>query len=463
MPESILVVDDDEGMRFFLTEAMKKRNYAVTDAADAETAIETVTQSSFDLVIMDVRLPGMSGIEAVSRLKEIDRELTVIVMTAYGSKELALDAIRAGAYDYFTKPFKIDEMSTVINRALEKRSLEREIRKLEERLHKRYQFENIVGDSGAMQEVFELVSKVVNTDVTVLVCGESGTGKELIAQAVHHNSLRRDKPFVKLNCVAIPEGLLESELFGHEKGSFTGAVARKSGKFELASTGTIFLDEIGDMSLSTQAKILRVLQEKEFERVGGTKTISIDVRVIAATNKDLAKAVQDGSFREDLYFRLNVFSILVPPLRQRKGDVPLLVNYFLRDSCERMAKDIRGVTREVLDVFGRYHWPGNVRELENYIERAVVMCESNLIDTHCLPMHMQSLAEKPKFNVPPDTTSLDSTLADVEKQIIIDALQQTGGVQSKAAKILGITERSLWHRVKKLQIDVSKIKFPSNP
>jgi len=458
MNETVLIVEDDENMRFFLTETVTKRGYKAVALGDAEAAVDAVGKSAFDLVIMDVRLPGMTGIEAIPLIKEQDPQAVIIVMTAYGTKELALDAVRAGAYDFFTKPFKIDELSIVIARALEKRRLQRDMRKLEEKLRRQFSFENIVGASGPMQQVYELIHKVVQTDVTALVCGESGTGKELIAQAIHYHSTRKDNPFVKLNCVAIPEGLLESELFGHEKGSFTGAVQQKSGKFELANTGTIFLDEIGDMSLSTQAKILRVLQEKEFERVGGTETIGIDVRVIAATNKDLAKAVQEGRFREDLYFRLNVFGIAVPPLRDRKEDIPLLVDHFLRRANEEMNRTIGGASRDTMDLLMLHHWPGNVRELENCMRRAVVMTDDDIITPKCLPLHIQSIAERPKYVLPDAVESLDDTLNDVEKQIIVGTLQDTGGVQSKAARLLGITERSLWHRVKKLSIDVAGIK-----
>ena len=457
MAEKVLIVDDDESMRFFMQEAITRRGYDVLAVDTAEAAIEAVKHKNFALIIMDVKLPGMSGIEAIPVIRETDPGAVIIVMTAYGSKH-AIDALRAGAYDFFTKPFKMDEMSIVISRALEKRHLQQDIRKLEEKLRRQYSFENIVGNSSAMQQVYELIQKVVQTDVTVLVCGESGTGKELIAQAIHYHSARREKPFVKLNCVAIPEGLLESELFGHEKGSFTGAVQRKSGKFELANTGTIFLDEIGDMTLSTQAKILRVLQEKEFELVGGTQTIAIDVRVIAATNKDLAQAVQGALFREDLYFRLNVFSIVVPPLRERKEDIPLLVDHFLHQANDQMSRAVSGVSKEVMDLLMMYHWPGNVRELENCVHRAVVMSDDELITTKCLPIYIQSIAEKPKYSLPDQIESLDNTLADVEKQIIVETLHSTGGVQSKAAKLLGISERSLWHRVKKLSINVSRIK-----
>ena len=458
MAEKILVVEDDEYMRFFLTEAIVKRGYEAVPMCDAESAIEAASKRAFDLIVMDVKLPGMTGIEAVQKIKQIDPQAVIIIMTAFGTRALALDAIRAGAYDFFTKPFKVDEMFTVIGRALERRQLQREIKKLEEKLKHQYSFEHIIGQSSAMKQVYELIQKVVQTDVTALICGESGTGKELIAQAIHFHSARREKPFVKLNCVAIPEGLLESELFGHEKGSFTGAVQRKMGKFELANTGTIFLDEIGDMTLATQAKILRVLQEKEFELVGGTQTLKCDVRVIAATNKDLSKAVQGAQFREDLYFRLNVFSIVVPPLRDRKEDIPLLVDHFLQHANEEMSRSVVGVTKETMELLMAYHWPGNVRELENCIHRAVVMTDDEVVSSKCLPIHIQSLGKKARYQVPGNAECIDHTLADVEKQIIISTLEETSGVQSKAAKLLGITERSLWHRVKKLDIDVAAIK-----
>jgi two-component system NtrC family response regulator len=312
-----------------------------------------------------------------------------------------------------------------------------------------------------MRAIFSLVSKVVSTDVTVLICGESGTGKELIAEAVHHNSRRRERPFVKLNCVAIPETLLESELFGHEKGSFTGAIARKTGKFEQANTGTIFLDEIGDMTLATQAKILRVLQEREFERVGGSETTKIDVRIIAATNKDLARAVEDGSFREDLYYRLNVFSIHLPPLRERKEDIPPLIDHLVGQSARELGKTIAGFSAEAMALLLAYDWPGNVRELENYVQRAVVMAESDVMGAECLPPHVVTFQER----LPDEPTlqpghSLDDTLEDAERKLIRAALRRTAGVQTRAARLLGITERSLWHRIKKLNIEVGDLKEP---
>ncbi len=513
MSYRVLIVDDDESMRFFLTEAMKKRGYEVSAVGSAEDAFAELKRAEYDLTLMDIRLPGMNGIDAIGKVRSGNPHAIIIVMTAHDSRDFAIDAVRAGAYDYFNKPIKVDELGIVIERALERRRLQREIDELgkcgaghavgrqafqpanavnrqagkaapQRKLTGRYAFDNIVGNSGPMQEVFALVSKVVDSDVTVLIYGESGTGKELIAQAIHNGSVRKNSPFVKLNCVAIPEGLLESELFGHEKGAFTGATARKPGKFEMANSGTIFLDEIGDMSLTTQAKILRVLQEREFERVGGTETVGSDVRVIAATNKDLLAAVEAKEFREDLYFRLNVFSIVMPPLRERKEDIPPLVEHFMRSyrrktahpwrrnedipviakniaPAENSAGAASKLSNEAMQLLMAYDWPGNVRELENCIQRALVMAESDVIGPESLPPHIQQIADSPRFAIPKGTQSIDQTLFDVEKQIVVDALNRTAGVQSKAAMILGISERSLWHRVKKLAINVAAIKRAS--
>jgi len=457
--EKVLVVDDEEEMQFMLREALTTRGFGVVVAPDAETALDLLHAGGLDLVLLDIRLTGLSGLDAIPKILEIDRDVPVVMMTAHGSRELAVRAMRAGAYDFFEKPFKIDELTTVVRRALEKRALVREIGSLKERLDDRLTFENLIGHSKPMRDVFHLVSKVVANDVTVLICGESGTGKELIAQAVHHNSQRRDRPFVKLNCVAIPESLLESELFGHERGSFTGAIARKMGKFEQASTGTIFLDEIGDMTLATQAKILRVLQERECERVGGSETIHIDVRIIAATNKDLAKAVAEGTFREDLYYRLNVFSIHLPPLRERPEDIPPLIDHFVERTAREVGKRVTGFAPEAMGPLLAYEWPGNVRELENVAQRAVVMAETEVMGTACLPPHV--LSYQPRLPDEPTIEpgrSLDESLEDIERELIRGALRRTGGVQTRAARLLGITERSLWHRIKKLGIDVEQIR-----
>jgi DNA-binding NtrC family response regulator len=453
----ILVIDDDHLIRTQLADSLQKRGYEVSLAADAENGLEKIKAKSFDLVILDIILPAMSGIEAIDKIKEIDPRIIIILITAYGSKNLALEAINAGAYDYFTKPFEMEEMEIVIKRALEKRGLEKELSSLRKRLKKQYEFERIIGKSGAMQEVFESVNKLVDTDITVLIYGESGTGKELVAEAIHYHSRRSKMPFVKLNCVAIPEGLLESELFGHEKGAFPGAVSRKLGKFELANKGSLFLDEIGDMTLATQAKLLRVLQEREFERIGGTRPINIDARIIAATNRDLWKAVQEKKFREDLYFRLNVVLIHLPPLRERKADIPLLVEHFFNDSQARFKKELIGISREAMDLLMKYSWPGNVRELLNCIERAVVMTDGNTITLKSLPLQLRKFGREPAGE-PDIPASLTERMERTEREMILDALYESDGFQSKTARKLGLSARSLWYKVKKHKIDVKKIK-----
>jgi len=460
MAHRILVVEDEEDMQFTLKEALGRRGYEVEVAGDAPEGLEKLKRSSFELILLDVKLPGtMDGISALPKIREIDPTAVVIVMTAFGSRRLAMDAIKAGAYDYFTKPFRMEEMYVVIERALEKRQLQKDLQALERRLSQQYDFKNIIGNSDSMREVFEVIQKITDTDVTVLISGESGTGKELIAEAVHYHSVRKDKPFVKLNCVAIPDGLLESELFGHEKGAFTGALERRIGKFELANKGTIFLDEIGDMSLTTQAKILRVLQEREFERVGGAETISIDTRVIAATNRDLLKAVEEKKFREDLYFRLNVVTIYVPPLRERRDDIPLLVEHFIRTASSSFQRNVGSISTEALAFLMNYSWPGNVRELQNYIERAIVLSDEPVIQPSSLPPQVTQREEGEPTEVKTgESRSLKDVMNDLEMQIVKDALSKTNGVQVRAADLLGITERSLWHLVKKHSIDVDQFR-----
>jgi DNA-binding NtrC family response regulator len=459
MPERVLVVDDSEQMQFMLREVLVAQGLDVEVVGDAETALARLAAQPYALVLLDIFLPGMDGMEALPKILERDPRLPVIMITGHGTREMAYQAMQRGAYDFFEKPFKMDEFLVVLRRALERRSLSQEVRSLAHILESAVPFDTIVGQSEAMQQVFRLVRKVVATDVTVLIRGESGTGKELVAEAIHRHSPRRDKPFVKLNCVAIPETLLESELFGHEEGSFTGATGRRIGKFELANTGTIFLDEIGDMTLATQAKILRVLQEREFDRVGGSKTVKVDVRVIAATNKDLAKAVEDGTFRKDLYFRLNVFSLNLPPLRERTGDLPLLVDHFVARAARKLGKPLDGFSSDALNLLLAHSWPGNIRELENIIERAAVLADGPVMGADCLPSQLLTFetAVPGEPLVAPGQT-LDDALADIERKLIRDALRHTGGVQTRAAKLLGITERSLWHRVKKLGIDVGEIK-----
>jgi two-component system response regulator AtoC len=457
MPESILIVDDEEVSRFVLSEALTKRGYSVDQAGDAETAIKKLNQRSFDLILLDIQLPGMSGIEAITKLKEIDPSIIIITITAFGSKELAIDAIKRGAYDYFVKPFKMEEMEIVVKRSLERKRLDSEIRTLREQVTEAFRVQNIIGRSGPMQEVLHLISRVAATTATVLIWGETGTGKELIARAIHQNSSRSEKPMVKLNCAGIPEGLLESELFGFEKGAFTGATERKIGKFELADHGTIFLDEIGDMNLGAQAKILRILQEMEFERLGGIRPIKIDVRVIAATNRDLTEAVRQGTFREDLFHRLNLFSLHVPSLRDRIEDIPILAEHFLRESNRKFVTSVQSISSDAMNGLMQYRWPGNVRELKNTIERAVLITDGDTLISKFLPGHIAKHSkDEPARAVESSEAYLEETLKNVEKQLILDALERTDGVQRRAAKLLGVTERVLWYKIKKLGIAVNE-------
>ena len=463
MSEKILIVDDDQTIRLVLTEALKKKGFELEEAGSAEEALDKIRvaprPNPFDLVIMDVRLPKMSGLEAVSRIRELDREAIVIVVTAYGGKEIALEAIRKGAYDYFTKPFKLEEMEIVIERALEKRRLQNEVRTLRERVKKDREFEDIVGQSEGIKNVLALVTKVAPLDSTVLITGESGTGKELIANAIHRRSRRCGGAFIKVNCAAIPEGLLESALFGHEKGAFTGAHTQRLGKFELAHRGTIFLDEVGDMSPSTQAKVLRVLEQKELERLGGDKTLKVDVRVIAATNQDLSQALKEKRFREDLYFRLNVFPIQLPPLRERKEDIPILIDNFLADINLNLGTSITGVSRDAMEPLLGYHWPGNIRELKNIMERAATMAEGEFITSKVITLSFAG--PKSGLALPELPAYLGEIIEEVERQLLIGALQKTGGIQVEAAKLLGITEKNLWKKIKKHGIDVKELKGKS--
>jgi two-component system, NtrC family, response regulator AtoC len=456
LPQSkVLIVDDEETLRFTLSEVMHKEGYTVVTATDGEDALQKMSETLFDLIILDIKMPKMDGMETLPRIKEIDSDATVIMITAFGSKELALQAIHIGAYDYFTKPFDIEEMRVVVRRGLEKNRLHRELSVLQKRP---YEFENMIGQSNQMQDIFRLIHQVANSDATVLICGESGTGKELVAQAIHYHSPRTKKPFIKMNCVAIPEGLLESELFGHEKGSFTGALNQRVGKFELAQDGTLLLDEIGDMSLTTQAKLLRVLQEREFERVGGNKVVKVNIRIIAATNQDLAKAVQEKRFREDLYFRLNVVPIYLPPLRERKSDIPLLLDHFLRIYNARFSKQVRNVAPSVMKFFTEYSWPGNIREFENIIQRAVVLAQSDTLIENYLPLGTHPV--KSNDIIPTESLSgnqplsekINAITTEAEKKIIIQALEEAQGNRTVAARILGLSRKGLYDKLARYNI-----------
>ncbi|MEX2270834.1 MAG: sigma-54 dependent transcriptional regulator [Vicinamibacterales bacterium] len=458
----VLVVDDDEQMQFFLKEALEREPYAVTIAGTGEKALQCLNASSFDLVLLDIRLPDTSGLWLVGEILQIDQRLPIIMMTAHGTRDTAIEAMRAGAYDYFTKPFRLDELEIVVRRALEKRRLMDEIEQLRERLSGAHRRGRLIGSSEAMEEVFHLIDRAGPTESTVLIMGESGTGKELVAEAVHLASARREKPFVKLNCAAIPEALLESELFGHERGAFTGAVGRKTGQFEAADGGTLLLDEIGDMTLATQAKILRVLQEREVQRVGGTQTLRVDVRILASTNKDLERAAAGGEFRDDLYYRLNVVTIRVPPLRDRRSEIPELADHFLADANVRIGRSIRRLAPDAMAALLEYHWPGNVRELKNAIERAVVVNDGETLALASLPPPIRPVdasgAATSRRWEGLEGLPLDEKVAQLERAFVIDALTRAEGIQAAAARLLGVSERSVWHLVKKHRIEVARIK-----
>jgi DNA-binding NtrC family response regulator len=442
--ERILVVDDEEQMRDLLVKVLERKGYQVSVCGNGVDALAFLEREPADLVVTDVRMPGLSGMEALRAIKELNPDIVVIIMTAFGSIDQAVQAVKEGAYDYINKPFKIDEMLLTIEKALEERRLRHEVSTLRQELRTRYHFENLIGKSRAMQEIFGLIEQVAGSRSTVMVYGKSGTGKELVAKAIHYNSPRSTRAFVAVNCAAIPAELLESELFGHEKGSFTGAIATKIGKFELATGGSLFLDEVGSMRLDLQAKILRALQEREVERVGGTRTIKIDVRVIAATNRDLKKAVEEGTFREDLYYRLNVVPITLPDLKDRQEDIPLLANHFVQKFAQESNPAIREISKEAMAVLMSHAWPGNVRELENVIERAVTLGHGPAVLSTDLPTHLAGGA-----NPLERALTREATLEDLERDYIAMILQRTKGHQIRAATILGIDRRTLYRKIRR--------------
>lgn len=456
---TILIVDDEENILEFLNEALKDE-YLIIKAKNGKEALKKVSEFYPDVVLMDYKMPGMDGMEAFLKIKEIDKDLPVILMTAYGTSSIAIQAMKEGAYDYVTKPLDLDEIRVTLKRAIELKKLSEKIKKKEVVYEGEFQAEGLIGKSQVMQEVYKQIGRAASSDVTVLILGESGTGKELVAKSIYKNSSRRDKPFITVNCAAIPEGLLESELFGHEKGAFTDAKERHIGKFEQAKDGTIFLDEIGDMSLPLQAKILRVLQERSFERVGGTETIYTNARIIAATNKNLLKLVEERKFREDLYYRLNVFTITLPPLRDRKEDIPDLVEYFIFKYSHKYQKVVTGVDPQVMEIFMNYSWPGNVRELENAIAHAIVVSHGQIILKDSLP---QTILGNKKVEVSSNNLingeikPLNEVVAQVEKDMIIKALKQCKGNKTKAAKLLGISRKSLFNKIRDYNIIIESI------
>ena len=441
----ILVVDDEPNARGALRTILTEEGYAVTEAGDGVEALTILREVGADLVLADVRMPRMDGLTLLREARENGIDSVFVVMTAFGSIELAVEAMRAGAENFLVKPLDDRAVLVVIEKALEKRRLVQEAASLRVRLRERVQFDNIVGDSTALREVFEVVQRAAPTRANVLILGESGTGKELIAQALHELSPRKDSPFVRVNCGALAETLLESELFGHERGAFTGAVARREGRFERADGGTIFLDEIGDVTPAVQVKLLRVLQSHEFERVGGSETLKVDVRLITATNKDLAAEVAAGRFREDLFYRLNVISVTLPPLRGRKGDIPALVSHFLRRFTEVHGKKIQGLAPGTLQALLRHDWPGNVRELENSVERAVVLAQGPYLTTDDLPPTV--LGARPSDR-PMSSLIPGATWQEIEKEAILRTLEVVGGSTSRAAAMLGISTRTIQYRLK---------------
>jgi two-component system, NtrC family, response regulator AtoC len=455
MSERILITEDDEDLAFVIREALTRQGYEAEVAPTAGTLLEKLKAGSYDLILLDVRLPDMDGLDAIPRCRDLAPETPIIVMTAHGTRQIAMNAITRGAYDFFTKPLKMPEFQVVVSRALDRRRLQQQVKVLREG-QVAGGFEELIGKSESLKRVTDMANRAAPTDLTVLIHGESGTGKELMARAIHRLSVRKEGPFIPVNCAAIPEGLLESELFGHERGAFTGAIRARPGRFELAREGTIFLDEIGDMPVAMQAKILRVLQERQFERVGGTRPIGADVRVIAATHQDLESLAGEGRFRSDLFYRLQGVRLVMPPLRERIDDLPLLVTHLLERAAQRLWRQPATVSTEALRCLWTYPWPGNIRELQHVLEGAMVLSDGVILPEH-LPPAVQRGAKTPATGDPATpvvTGSLDEALEEWERRAILDALQKAHGVQARAAKILGITERSLWYRVKKLKIQV---------
>jgi two-component system, NtrC family, response regulator PilR len=454
-PARILIVDDERSMRELLAIVLRREGHEVRLAENGRTAIEALEREPVDLLISDIKMPDLSGVEVLRAAKRIDPDIIGIMITAFATTESAVEALRMGAYDYLAKPFEVDELKIVVRNALERKHLRQENVLLKRALGVTHQFSNIVGRSEAMLAVFKLIETVAPTNSTILITGESGTGKELAARALHYNSLRRDQPFVALNCGALPETLLESELFGHMKGAFTGAATNKKGLVEVAERGAIFLDEIGEMSPMMQVKLLRVLQERKFRRVGGVEELEAAMRVIAATNQDLGSLVAEGKFREDLFYRINVIPIHLPALRERRDDIPLLAEHFLQKYREQVGKAVTGISQEAMAHLNAYEWPGNIRELENVIERAVALESSAVILPESLPPHIVApRAKGPSAagTLPPAGFDLEEHVKGLERDYIAQALRRAGGVQVKAAELLGMSFRSFRYYAKKYNL-----------
>ncbi len=460
---NVLIIDDEPLMRLSISDALKAEGYNIASVESGGEGLKAIKDKAYDIVITDLKLPEVDGLHILKSCRHYSPMTKILMITAYGSVETAVEAMRQGAYDYITKPFSMDEMIIIVKRLIRLRNLEDENIYLKEKIEDKYDSNGIIGKSNKMKEVFEKVKVVAQSDTTVLITGESGTGKELVANAIHYNSPRKDEAFIKVSCAALPETLLEAELFGHEKGAFTGALKQKKGRFELAHKGTLFLDEIGEISLTVQVKLLRVLQERELERVGGTETINVDVRIICATQRDLKKEVQKGSFREDLYYRLNVVPVFLPPLRERKEDILLLVEHFLDAYSKQMNKSIKNLSLEVRELLLKYDFPGNVRELENAIERGVTLCRNGEIQAWDLPEDICSccdagfkVANRLHYSEP-----LSSALSVFEKQYICRVIEEAGGNKTLAAKMLGISRKTLWEKCKQYGMIKDKEDIPT--
>jgi two-component system, NtrC family, response regulator PilR len=455
MPTKILVVDDELSMREFLSILLEREGYATRLAEDAEAALRFLESEEFALVISDVNMPGLDGIRLLERIKKLSPETAVLLVTAFTTAEQAVEAMKLGAYDYIAKPFKVEEIKVLVRNALEKRNLQQENLRLKQAIQERYGFSGLIGKSKKMRDVYTLIEKVSVSNVNVLILGESGTGKELAAKAIHYNSLRKEKQFVAVNCGAIPENLMESELFGHKKGSFTGATADRPGLFEQAEGGTLFLDEIGEIPLQLQTKLLRVLQEREFRRVGGTEEKRADVRIVAASNRELEEQVKEGTFREDLFYRINVVQVRMPSLRERPEDIPLLVEHFYKKFAE-FSPAGEMIAGDALKILMSYPFPGNVRELENLVERCLVL-GGKTMTRDCLPSRLLDYQQAPSsvgsYTIPPEGMNLEAYLDGIEKRLILQALEMSGGIKKKAAEFLGLTFRSFRYRLAKFGMD----------
>ncbi|RKY54063.1 MAG: sigma-54-dependent Fis family transcriptional regulator [Candidatus Neomarinimicrobiota bacterium] len=449
----VLLVDDEKSVRSTLSLFLKKVGYQVVEASNGQEAIERLKTQFFDLVITDLKMKPVDGMEVLRIAKSLNPMTEVIVMTAYSTVESGVEAMKLGAYDYIQKPFDKDEFLILVAKALERKELLTEVEQLQDELREKYRFENIIGASKEMMEVLSMVSKVASTDSTVLITGESGTGKELIAKAIHLNSRRKNRAFVTINCGALPENLQESELFGHVRGAFTGAIRDKRGLFQEANGGTLFLDEVGETALATQVKLLRFLQDGEIRRVGDNEAIHVDVRLLAATNQDLEKAIKEGTFREDLYYRLNVIPIHIPPLRERKDDIPLLINHFFKEFTERTKKKITSVSQESMNILINYDWPGNVRELENVVERAGILTSRSVIMPEDLPSYIRDAHKK---TVEKHEQMPEGTLEELEKHYILKNLEKYSWNQKKVSEVLGISTTTLWRKLKTYGIEPKK-------